>query len=40
MKHLAQTINYLEACKMEIGLQINFGMNSREFKSVMKPKKS
>ena len=37
--HLAQAINYLEAYKMDIGLLINFGSRSLEFKRVMKPKK-
>ena len=32
--HLAQAINYLEAYKMEIGLLINFGGKSLEFKRV------
>jgi len=32
--HLAQAINYLEAYKMEIGLLINFGAKSMEFKRV------
>lgn len=36
--HLAQTINYLEAYKMDIGLLINFGSRSLQFKRVMKPK--
>ena len=35
-----QTINYLEAYKMEIGLLINFGNMSLQFKRVMKPQKS
>ena len=30
--HLAQALNYLEASKMEIGLLINFGSKSLEFK--------
>lgn len=30
--HLAQAINYLEAYNMEIGLLINFGSRSLEFK--------
>jgi len=32
--HLAQTKNYLEAYKMQIGLLINFGANSLEFKRI------
>ena len=32
--HLAQAMNYLEAYKMEIGLLINFGSKSLEFKRV------
>ena len=32
--HLAQAMNYLEAYKMEIGLLINFGTRSLEFKRV------
>lgn len=32
--HLAQTMNYLEAYKMEIGLLINFGARSLQFKRV------
>ena len=36
--HLAQAINYLEAYAMEIGLLINFGNTSLQFKRVMKPK--
>lgn len=38
--HLAQAINYLEAYNMQIGLLINFGSQSLQFKRVMKPKKS
>jgi GxxExxY protein len=34
--HLAQTINYLEAYKLEVGLLINFGSKSLQFKRVMK----
>jgi GxxExxY protein len=34
--HLAQAMNYLEAYKMEIGLLINFGARSLEFKRVHK----
>ncbi len=36
--HLAQAINYLEAYAMEVGLLINFGSRSLEFKRVMKKK--
>jgi len=36
--HLAQAINYLEAYKMEVGLLINFGSKSLEFKRVMNKK--
>lgn len=38
--HLAQAINYLEAYGMEIGLLINFGSPSLQFKRVMKPNKN
>lgn len=34
--HLAQAINYLEAYNMEIGLLINFGAKSLQFKRVMR----
>lgn len=37
--HLAQAINYLEAYGMKIGLLINFGSQSLQFKRVMKPNK-
>lgn len=37
--HLAQAINYLEAYGLEIGLLINFGNRSLQFKRVMKPKR-
>lgn len=36
--HLAQAINYLEAYGLEIGLLVNFGAKSLEFKRVMKKK--
>jgi GxxExxY protein len=32
--HLAQSLNYLEAFKMQIGLLINFGGRSLEFKRI------
>ena len=32
--HLAQALNYLEAYKMEIGLLINFGARSLQYKRV------
>ena len=35
--HLAQAINYLEAYGMDIGLLINFGSRSLQFKRVLKP---
>ena len=38
--HLAQAINYLEAYGMEVGLLINFGNRSLQFKRVMKPVKN
>lgn len=38
--HLAQAINYLEAYGLEIGLLINFGNSSLQFKRVMKPTKN
>lgn len=37
--HLAQAINYLEAYGLEVGLLINFGAKSLQFKRVMKPPK-
>lgn len=36
--HLAQAINYLEAYNLEVGLLINFGAKSLEFKRVMNKK--
>lgn len=38
--HLAQAINYLEAYGLDIGLLVNFGNTSLQFKRVMKPNKS
>jgi GxxExxY protein len=39
--HLAQAINYIEAYGLEVGLLINFGNRSLQFKRVMKsPKKN
>ena len=37
--HLAQAINYLEAYNMEVGLLINFGNRSLQFRRVGKPEK-
>jgi len=34
--HLAQAINYLEAYNLEIGLLINFGSKSLQFKRLMR----
>ncbi len=36
--HLAQAINYLEAYNMEVGLLLNFGSKSFDFKRVMNKK--
>ena len=36
--HFAQAINYLEAYKLEIGLLLNFGANSLEFKRLINSK--
>jgi GxxExxY protein len=35
--HLAQAINYLEAYNMDVGLLINFGSTSLQFKRILKP---
>ena len=35
--HLAQAINYLEAYGLEVGLLLNFGDTSLQFKRVMRP---
>ena len=37
--HLAQAINYLEAYGLEIGLLINFGSKSLQFKRLMRTEK-
>lgn len=36
--HLAQGLNYLEAFNMEIGLLINFGSKSLQFKRLLNKK--
>jgi GxxExxY protein len=36
--HLAQAINYLEACNLEIGLLINFGAKNLQFKRLINSK--
>ena len=36
--HLAQAINYLEAYNLEIGMLINFGAKSLEFRRLINPK--
>lgn len=38
--HLAQAINYLEAYDLEVGLLINFGARSLDFKRVSNSKKN
>lgn len=37
--HLAQALNYLEAYKLEIGLLLNFGAKSLEYKRVINTRK-
>lgn len=36
--HLAQAINYLEAFNLEVGLLLNFGSKSLQFKRLIHPK--
>lgn len=36
--HLAQALNYLEAYNIEIGMLINFGAKSLQFKRLINPK--
>lgn len=38
--HLAQAKNYLEAYGLDVGLLLNFGARSLQYKRVMKPVKS
>ena len=38
--HLAQALNYLEAYNLEVGLLINFGAKSLEFKRLINPKRT
>ncbi len=38
--HLAQALNYLKAYKLEVGLLINFGSKSMEFKRLILTQKS
>jgi GxxExxY protein len=37
--HLAQTLNYLEASKLEVGLLINFGTTKLQFKRLIKSRR-
>lgn len=37
--HLAQAINYVEAYRLDMGLLINFGNTSLQFKRVYKPRR-
>jgi GxxExxY protein len=34
-EHIAQTLNYLKACNVSVGLIINFGRNSLEYKRLI-----
>jgi GxxExxY protein len=36
--HLAQAINYLEAYNLEIGMLLNFGNKSLEYRRLINPK--
>lgn len=36
--HLAQAINYLEAYNLEVGMLLNFGAKSLEYKRLINPK--
>ena len=38
--HLAQAINYLEAYGLEVGLLLNFGARSLQYKRIMKPSRN
>ncbi len=38
--HLAQAINYLEAYNLDLGLLLNFGARSLQFKRVVKSKRA
>jgi hypothetical protein len=37
--HLAQAINYLEVCNLEVGLLVNFGAKSLQYRRVIIGKK-
>jgi len=37
--HLAQAINYLEAYNLEVGLLVNFGAKSLQYRRVINSKK-
>ena len=37
--HLSQAINYLEAYGLDLGLLMNFGSGSLQYKRIMKPKR-